>query len=214
MPLGVKLLVDARRENQRLAAARQQQAAWELAGVRSRLNPVFLQQTLAHLPQLLAQGQQATAAEATLQLARVLRYTLYEARTPYVLLQSELNALLDYVQLQELRLQEQVEVSLHLTVEHTAPQQVLSGLLLPLIEQWLTLAATSLELDLRVYEATLTMELRAVGLPGAAHAIPATGQTRLAHYAPAHQLATHSAAGAHTLTLRLPLPAVAPLPSH
>jgi hypothetical protein len=214
VPLGVKLLVDARRENQRLATARQQQAAWELAGVRTRLNPVFLQQTLGLLPKLLAEGQQATAAEATLQLARVLRYTLYEAHTPYVLLQAELNALLDYVQLQELRLQEQVEISLHLTVEHTAPQQVLSGLLLPLLEQWLTLANTSLELDLRVYEATLTMELRAAGLPTADHAIPAFMRTRLAYYAPAHQLATHHAAGIHTLTLQLPLPAaVAPIPS-
>jgi hypothetical protein len=215
VPLGVKLLVDARRENQHLATARQQQAVWELAGVRTRLNPVFLQQTLAHLPKLLSEGQQTTAAEATLQLARVLRYTLYEAHTPYVLLQSELNALLDYVQLQELRLQEQVEVSLHLTVEHTAPQQVLSGLLLPLIEQWLTLATTSLELDLRVYEAMLTMELRAVGSPREDHAIPAIVQTRLAHYAPVHQLTTHYAAGVHTLTLRLPLPpAVAPILSH
>ncbi|MGI4760537.1 MAG: histidine kinase [Janthinobacterium lividum] len=215
VPLGVKMLVDARRENQRLAAARQQQAAWELAGVRTRLNPVFLQQMLAHLPTLLAVGEQATAAEATLQLARVLRYTLYEARTPYVPLRPELDALLDYVQLQELRLHEQVEVSLHLTVAHAEHQQVLSGLLLPLTEQWLMLATTLLEIDLRVHEATLTLVLQAVGTPSPAQAVPTAVLTRLAHYAPAHQLTTHHTAVAHTLTLQLPLrSAVAPGPSH
>jgi hypothetical protein len=212
VPLGVKLLIDARRENQRLAAARQQQVAWELDGVRTRLNPAFLQQTLAHLSKLLVEGQQATAADATLQLAQVLRYTLYEARTPYVPLQPELNVLLDYVQLQELRLQEQVEVSLHLTVAY-AQQQVLSGLLLPLTEQWLTLATTLLELDLRVHEDTLTLELRAVGGLGPALAVPAAVQTRLAYHAPAHQLSTHYMAGVHTLVLRLPLRPAAPVPN-
>lgn len=215
VPLGVKLLVDARRESQRLAAARQQQVTWELAGVRTRLNPAFLQQTLTHLPRLLAAGQPALAAEATLQLARVLRYTLYEARTPYVPLHPELNTLLDYVQLQELRLQEHVEVSLHLTVAPAEGQQVLSGLLLPLTEQWLALATTLLELDLRVHEATLTLKLRAVGLPGPAPAVSAPVWARLTHYAPTHQLTTHCAASVHTLILQLPLySGAASLPSH
>lgn len=144
----------------------------------------------------------------------MLRYTLYEARTPYVPLQPELNALLDYVQLQELRLQEQVDVSLHLTVAHAEGQQVPSGVLLPLTERWLTLATTRLELDLRVHADLLTLTPRAAGRSGPVPAVAATLHTRLAHRAPTHQLTTHYAAGVHTLTLRLPLrPVVAPVPN-
>lgn len=205
VPLGVKLLLDARRENQRLAIARQQQVSMQLAGVRTRLNPTFIQQILRHLGQMLAERRHVPATEVTLQLARLLRYTLYETRAPQIPLLPELNALLDYVQLQELRLQDQTEISLHLTVTPTEPLLVLSNLLLPLTEQWLVLATTALEIDLRVQGTSLTLELRATGSSSTVPTIPATLLARLAHYVPAHKLVIHSPADIPTLLLRLPL---------
>ena len=205
VPLGVKLLWDARRENQRLAAARRRQLAGELAGVRTRLHPVFLQQTLGHLGQLLMEAQSVLAAAVTLQLAQVLRYSLYEARGAHVPLQPELNALLDYVQLQELCLQGQVDVVLHLTAAPAGPLLVPSNVLLPLTEQWLGRATTALEIDLRVHEDLLTLELRATGPLSPTPVVPAALLARLAHHAPTHHLAIHCPAGGPTLRLRLPL---------
>jgi len=214
LPLGVKLLRDSFRESQRLAAAQRQQLAWELDAVRTRLNPAFFQQTLGQIAHLLDQQQTPTAAEATLKLAQVLRHTLYENRAAYAPLARELDAYLDCVQLQELRLQERVDITLRLTVESAEAYTILAGVLLPLTEQYLTLADTTAEIELRVQGAQLTLWLRADLLPGQAAPDLTAVATRLAHYAgPAHQLQQHQQDGS-TLTLRLPLlPATSPQPT-
>ena len=214
LPLGVKLLRDSFRESQRLAAAQRQQLAWELAAVRTRLNPAFFQQTLGQITHLLDQHQTSTAAEATLKLAQVLRHTLYENRAAHAPLTRELDAYLDYVQLQELRLQERVEITLRLTVEPVGAPTVLAGILLPLTEQYLALAATAAEVELRVQGAQLTLWLRADYLPGQAAPDTTAVATRLAHYAgPDHQLVQQHQPGDSTLTLHLLLrPAASPQP--
>jgi|GEM_PF-6064012 len=215
LPLGVKLLHDSFRESQRLAAAQRQQLAWELAAVRTRLNPAFFQQTLGQIGHLLDQQQTPTAAEATLKLAQVLRHTLYENRAAYAPLARELDAYLDYVQLQELRLQERVDITLRLTVESAKAYTVLAGVLLPLTEQYLTLAATAAEVELRVQGTQLTLWLRADCAPGRPAPDVAAVATRLAHYAgPDYQLVLQHQAGESTLTLHLPLrPAAHPQPA-
>jgi len=161
LPIGLKLLRDTMRENQRLAAAQQQRLTWELEAVRTRLNPAFFQQSLAHVVRLLDQHQAPTAAEVTLKLAQVLRHTLYETRNVLVPLQAELDAYLDYVQLQELRLQDQVEVTVRLTVEASAAERVLAGILLPITEAVLGQAASYCEVELRVQNHRLHLSLRA-----------------------------------------------------
>lgn len=206
MPLGVKLLHDSFRESQRLAAAQRQQLAWELAAVRTRLNPAFFQQTLGQIAHLLDQHLTLTAAEAILKLAQVLRHTLYENRAAYVPLTRELDAYLDYVQLQELRLQERVDITLRLTVEPAEAHAVLAGILLPLTEQYLTLAATAAEIELRVQGAQLMLWLRADCLPGQVAPDTTVVATRLAHFAGSdYQLVQQHQAGDSTLTLHLPL---------
>lgn len=206
LPLGARLLADAWREQQHLAAARRQQLTWELAAVRQRLQPAFLQQTLAHITRLLDHHQAPTAAEATLKLAQVLRHTLYESRAPHAPLPAELNAYLDYVQLQELRLQDQLDISLHLTVTHAERYTILTGILLPLTEQYLTLAATTAAIELRVQGAQLTLRLAADCAPGHAAPVVAAVQARLAHYAGGgYQLVPQPTATGLSLTLHLPL---------
>lgn len=211
----MKLLHDGFRESQRLAAAQHQQLAWELAAVRTRLNPAFFQQTLGQIAHLLDQHQTPIAAEATLKLAQVLRHTLYENRVAHAPLARELDAYLDYVQLQELRLQERVEITLRLTVEPAEAHTVLAGVLLPLTEHYLTMAATVAEIELRVQDAQLTLWLRADCLSGQAAPDTTVIATRLAHYAgPDHQLVQQHQAGDSTLMLHLPLrPAASPQPA-
>ena len=213
LPLGLKLLVDAWREQQQLAAARRRQLGWELAALRTRLNPGFLQQMLGHLAHLLTRREATTAAELTLKLAQVLRHSLYAPTAALVPLQAELDAYLDYVQLHELRWAEAVELTSRFTVELDGPRCTLPGVLLPLAAQWLALApaAPVLDLELRVRGAELTLTLRAEGGPAPAAAALASLATQLAQAAPgAHRLQYDLHPGRATLHLRLALPEAGP----
>lgn len=172
LPLTARLFRDQWRESQRLAGLQQRQQAEAVARLRTRLNPAFFQQTLAHVTHLLEQRHPALAAEVTLKLAQVLRHTLYAAQDGHVPLQQELDAYLDYVFLQEVRLQPHVEVTLRLTVEATTPGAVLAGILLPLTEQWVALAEGACEVELRVHHAHLTLSLWSDAAPHPALAPP------------------------------------------
>lgn len=207
LPIGLKLLVDTLRENKRLAAARQQQLTWEMEAVQARLNPAFFQQTLTHVAHLLDQHQAPTAAEVTLKLAQVLRHTLYEARTAAVPLARELDAYFDYVQLQELRLQDRVEVTVRLTVEGNGPETIRPGLLLPLTEQLLSQAAAYSELELRVQNSQLALRIQVDLAPG--QVVPVdyirAVQDRLMQSADGSQLRFEQQQAGFTLWLKLPL---------
>jgi len=208
LPIGLKLLRDTMRENQHLATAQQQRLTWELEAVRTRLNPAFFQQTLAHVGCLLDQHQAPTAAEVTLKLAQVLRHTLYESRTVLVPLQAELDAYLDYVQLQELRLQDQVEVTVRLTVEAAAAESILAGILLPITEAVLGRAATYCEVELRVQNHRLHLSLRADSRSAQPLAAVESVRARLAQYAAGtYQLHHHQQKATTVLLLDLSLPA-------
>jgi hypothetical protein len=211
LPIGLFLLRDTVLENRRLAAAQQQQLTWELQSVRSRLNPEFFQQTLTQVAHLLNQQQEATAAEVTLKLAQLLRHTLYENRGTYVPLQRELDAYLDYMQLQELRLQDKVDVTLRLTVENSQNAHILAGVLLPLTEQFLPLAATYSEIEVRVRNHQLSLHLSADVLPDLLVSPEfSLIQRHLAHHTEAaHQLRYTQQGNTFSLQLELPLQAAA-----
>jgi hypothetical protein len=98
-----------------------------------------------------------------------------------------------------------VEVSLHLTVAQAEQQTIRGGLLLPLVEQWLALATTAFDLDLRVQGAELTLDLRVEGVPGPGQPVAPVVAAQLAHHTPGHQVAYQLLGNVHVLTLRLPL---------
>ena len=135
LPLAVHLLYASRVENQQLAQVQQRHQAQAATVVRQQLNSTFCQQMLVRITQLLTQHQAGLAAEVTLKLAQLVRHTLYAGREEHVPLSHELDAYLDYVYLQEVRLQPQVEVTVRFTVTEPAPPVVLTGILLPLTEQ-------------------------------------------------------------------------------
>lgn len=210
LPLAAHLLHASRQESQQLAQLhRRRQAA--AAAVRQHLNPAFFQQMLQLITHLLGQRQAELAAELTLKLAQVLRHTLYAARQEQVPLAHELDAYLDYVYLQEVRLQPQVDVTVRLTVEDSGLYTVLAGVLLPLTHQWLALVREACEIEVRVQQAQLTLTLwsNAAREPGplAAPAVVA----RLAQYSPqASVLVGTPPQSGVLLTLHLPL--ALPLP--
>lgn len=208
LPFVGLLLVDAWREQQLLAAARRQQLTWELATLRTRLNPAFLQQTLGHLTRLLTGHESSIAAAVTLKLAQVLRYQLYAPATALVPLLAELDAYLDFVQLHELRWPEEAELTSRFTVEPDGPRRIPPGVLLPLTAPWLAASFAVLDLELRVQGDQLTLDLVAEGglAPAAAQLAPLAAH--LAQLAPdAHYLRYDLRPGRATLHLRLTLSA-------
>ncbi len=85
----------------------------ELYYLKSQINPHFLFNTLNNIHTLVYK-QAATAPDAVMQLASLMRYMIYESNAPMVPLARELAYLQDYVSLQQLRYKEQAIVDLQI----------------------------------------------------------------------------------------------------
>lgn len=83
----------------------------ELYYLKSQINPHFLFNTL-HNIHTLVYKQAATAPEAVLQLASLMRYMIYESNAPTVPLAREMAYLQDYMSLQQLRYKQNPVVDL------------------------------------------------------------------------------------------------------
>jgi hypothetical protein len=96
----------------------------ELYYLKSQINPHFLFNTLNNIHTLVYK-QAATAPEAVMQLASLMRYMIYESNAPTVPLTREMAYLEDYVNLQQLRYKEGPVVDLAIEGEtgtfHIAP---------------------------------------------------------------------------------------------
>lgn len=74
----------------------------EIHYLKSQINPHFLFNTLNNIHTLVYK-QAATAPEAVMQLASLMRYMIYESNAPTVPLSREITYLRDYINLQQLR---------------------------------------------------------------------------------------------------------------
>lgn len=81
----------------------------ELAFLKSQVSPHFLFNTLNNIYSL-AQLRSDDTPEAILKLSQLMRYMLYEANDPQVPLEQEVEYLRNYVDLQRLRLADDVEI--------------------------------------------------------------------------------------------------------
>lgn len=111
---------------------RLRQLATELHLLKAQLQPTFLFNALATLQTLTVQ-RPALAPAAVLQLAALLRYTLYESLPDAVPLADEVAMMQHYVALEQLRLGPQVEVSLSFSGALRA-HTIAPLLLLPFVE--------------------------------------------------------------------------------
>src|SRR5689334_17457743 len=96
----------------------------ELYYLKSQINPHFLFNTLNNIHTLVYK-QAATAPEAVMQLASLMRYMIYESNAATVPLSRELEYLQDYVSLQQLRYKQspvlELEVQGDISSCHIAP---------------------------------------------------------------------------------------------
>jgi hypothetical protein len=93
------LLTQAERQIMR---ARQERVETELKALKSQINPHFLFNSLNNIYSL-SMGESGTAPAAILKLSDLMRYMLYESNEEKVALQSEIEFLENYIDLQRLR---------------------------------------------------------------------------------------------------------------
>ncbi|MFO0507012.1 MAG: sensor histidine kinase [Chryseotalea sp.] len=109
-----------------------EKAEFELKALKDQIHPHFLFNTLNNIFSL-ALNQSQHTPEMMLRLSNLLSYMLYEGSNETVILQRELQALKDYIELEKLRLGERLELSFE-TVGEVENVKIAPLLLFPLLE--------------------------------------------------------------------------------
>ncbi len=109
-----------------------QQQSSELALLRSQVNPHFLFNTLNNIYSLVYKKSDEAPA-AVMKLSRIMRYVLYDANNEKVSLEKEVEYLKSFIELQELRINQEGYVELH--IQGNLENQTISPMLLiPFVE--------------------------------------------------------------------------------
>ncbi len=104
----------------------------ELSFLRSQISPHFIFNILNSIVYLI-RSKSAEAEPVTLQLSALMRYMLYESADAQIPLEKEIGYLQNYVELQKIRFEEDVEI--RLTVEGVPSGQVIEPMLMiPFVE--------------------------------------------------------------------------------
>ena len=107
-----KLLFDYTRLQKRLAEVAKEKAEAELSFLKSQINPHFLFNSL-NAVYFLIDKENEPARKALHKFSDMLRYQLYECNGERIPVEKEIGYLKDYVDLQQLRLNENTTVQLH-----------------------------------------------------------------------------------------------------
>lgn len=127
-----KLLLDYARTQKRLREVSKEKATAELNFLKSQINPHFLFNSLNSI-YFLIDKQNTAARETLLQFSDLLRYQLYECNAEVIDIEKEVAYLKDYVRLQQLRKDQQYEVSVEVG-EAVKGFRITPLLLLPFVE--------------------------------------------------------------------------------
>lgn len=104
----------------------------ELAFLRSQISPHFIFNVLNGLVYLIRTNAQL-AEETTIKLSKMIRYVLYESDSRQVVLSQEVDYLRNYIELQNIRFGEDVEIDFQ-TEGHFRDQVIEPMLLIPFVE--------------------------------------------------------------------------------
>ena len=88
---------------------KQQQLQTELSLLKSQVNPHFLFNTLNSIYSLSVANNRKTS-DAVMKLSHIMRYTLEESQKDFVMLQQEIDFINSYIQLQKLRLTDNIQI--------------------------------------------------------------------------------------------------------
>jgi hypothetical protein len=105
----------------------------ELRFLRSQISPHFLFNVLNSLTAL-ARKKSDLLEPSLLKLSELMRYTLYETEQDQIPLERELDYIQSYINLQQLRFEEQMRLDIRIEHSGIVHQQIAPMLLIPLIE--------------------------------------------------------------------------------
>lgn len=106
----IKGIRDTARKEKKTAALEQEKLQLELTFLRSQINPHFLFNAFNSLYAMIL-SKNAEATRILEDLSDVMRYTLYETKSEFVALESELHFLAHYLRLEAIRLNDNVTLS-------------------------------------------------------------------------------------------------------
>ncbi|MCC7244482.1 MAG: histidine kinase, partial [Saprospiraceae bacterium] len=131
--LSIRMYFRYQEQQKREAALLLEKSAAELRALRSQIQPHFLFNTINNL-YVLARNKSDKTAPLALKLAGLLRYVLYESADKTVSISKEIALIKDYVDMEQLRFDEdRLRLSLNTQVDNSE-QPVAPLLLLPLVE--------------------------------------------------------------------------------
>lgn len=104
----------------------------ELSFLRSQISPHFIFNILNSIVYLI-RSRSAQAEPVTLQLSELMRYMLYESADPQIPLEKEVGYLKNYVELQKIRFEEDVDIRLNIE-GRPAAQIIEPMLMIPFVE--------------------------------------------------------------------------------
>lgn len=113
--------------------AEAQSKAFELTTLRSQINPHFIFNALTGIRMLVSENP-AKAKDSISRLSKMLRRSLYFNEQPLVSLDEELAAVEDYLQLEQIRFEEKLNVTWNVQVPHQAQVLIPPMVLLTLVE--------------------------------------------------------------------------------
>lgn len=128
----LKIIHDWYRKDRLTRELRQAKAEAEMQLLRAQLNPHFLFNTLNNLYGLALRRSEQTA-DSILKLSQILDFLLYDSNRPAISLHRELSLLRDYLDLEQLRYGDRLQLELDLP-ENLPKVQIAPLLLLPLVE--------------------------------------------------------------------------------
>lgn len=129
----------------REAVLQKEKTETELKYLKGQINPHFLFNTLNNIYSLARKGSPQTA-EAVLRLSKLMRFVLYEAGEATILLKDELTLIKDYIQLEQLRYTDRLQVAYTESIAN-ADQRIAPLLLIHFVENAFKHGASESRLD-------------------------------------------------------------------
>ncbi len=197
IPFTFRLFYSWAKESSKLQQVEAEKVQAELEVLRNQFHPHFLFNVLNSLyAKILDRSDQS--AELVLKIASLLRYSVYEFKNQTISLQTELDYLRDYIELQKARFDDQLEVSFSVTGD-TNGKRIQPFLIQPFLENGFKYCMNDAQhsgwitIFLAVEEAWLTVKVE--------NSVPVQQTTGM----PARKSNTNSKAGLPNLRKRLAL---------
>ncbi|MEZ5038786.1 MAG: histidine kinase [Saprospiraceae bacterium] len=130
--LALQSLIEYGQKERRRQQLENEHHKLQLQQLKGQINPHFLFNTMNNF-YALAIGRSQKLPSLILQHAELLRYALYETETQKVMLEKEIGFLINYIELERIRLEEFVEVSMEVN-GLIQGQQIAPMLLVPLLD--------------------------------------------------------------------------------